>query len=164
MPIETYETLFLLDATRLASDADEVKSSVRNVLERYGAEILVERPWDDRKLIYPIKKQKKGTFHIFYYKLESTKQKEIDTDMRINDNVLRYLTVKLDPKWTEMILEVAYNEQSSGFALRGLQEEANAGDVTPNLGEVPDAGEAVTAAVGGRRPPRRQERFEEDDE
>ena len=163
MPIETYETLFLLDSTRLASEPDEVKSSVRNVLERYGAEILVERPWDDRKLVYPIKKQKKGTFHIVYYKLESKNQHQIDTDMRINDNVLRYLTVKLDPKWSDMMLDIASNEQSSGFALRGLQEEASAGDVTPNMGDVPDSGEAVNAAIGGRRPPRREQRRDDDE-
>ena len=37
MPIATYETLFMLDATKVAADADAVKQQVHHLLERHGA-------------------------------------------------------------------------------------------------------------------------------
>ena len=150
MPIELYETLFMLDSTRYASDADAIKGQLHTTLERYGSEIVVSRMWDDRKLFYAIRKQKKAVFHIVYYKCESTKQREIERDFAINESVMRLLTSHVDPKWAETILDIARNDTAPGFALRGLQDD-NAGDnVTPNLGE-DFQGEAFTAAGAGRR-------------
>ena len=155
MPVETYETLFLLDSTKLSADPDGVRGHLHGTLERYGGEVLVSRPWDDRKLAYPIQKQKKGAYHIVYYRIESVKQADIERDLKLNETILRHMTLHVDPKWAETILDVARNDTAAGFALRGMQEEAGPDNVTPNLGEGQEAGEAVAAATGGRRPPRR---------
>lgn len=135
MPVELYETMFLIDSTKLSADPDAVRGQIINTLERYGATIEVNRPWDDRKLAYPIKKQKKGVYHIIYYRMESTRQSELDHDLRINENLLRYMTIHVDPKWSEAMLEVAKNDQVMAFALKGIQEEAGPGDMQPNYGE-----------------------------
>jgi small subunit ribosomal protein S6 len=155
MPVELYETLFLLDSNRLAADADAVRGQLHATLERYGAQIDVSRPWDDRKLAYPIKKQKKGAYHIVYYRLDSLKQADIERDLKINESVLRHMTLNVDPKWADIILDAARNDTSMAFAIRGMQEEADPSNVTPNLGDAggPD-GEALAAATGGRRPRR----------
>ena len=154
MPIETYETLFMLDSTRFASDGEAVKNQLHATLERYGSEILVSRMWDDRKLFYPIRKQKKATFHIVYYKCESTKQRDIERDFAINENVLRLMTSNIDYRWTETMMEIAQNDTTPGFALRGLQDDTAGDNVTPNFGGEAE-GEAFTAAGAGRRRPER---------
>ncbi len=157
MPVEMYETLFMFDSTRLASEPDAVRGQVHTTLERYGAEILVTRPWDDnRKLAYTIKKQKKASYHIVYYRLDSLKQRDIERDFAINENVLRLLTINIDPKWSDVLLDVARNDNSPAFAIHGMQEEASSADVTPNLEGQMD-GEAFAAATGGRRPPPRRD-------
>ena len=70
MPKANYETLFLLDSTKVSSDAEAVKAQLHHILERHGGAIEVSRPWDyNHKLSYPIEKQKKGSFHIVYYTL-----------------------------------------------------------------------------------------------
>jgi ribosomal protein S6 len=46
MPVQTYETLLLLDPTKVSADADGVKQQVHHILERHGAEVLISRPWD----------------------------------------------------------------------------------------------------------------------
>lgn len=126
MPVATYETLLLLDATKVSADADAVRQQVHHALERHGAQILVSRPWDyNHKLSYPIKKQKKGAFHIVYYTLESTKQAELERDFALVESIFRQMTLKIDPKWEEAILEVARNEQGNGFAVRGMSDEAS---------------------------------------
>jgi small subunit ribosomal protein S6 len=154
MPVQLYETLFLLDATKLSADPDGVRGQLQTTLEKHGAQIEVSRPWDDRKLAYPIQKQKKGSYHIVYYHMDSRKQLEFERDLKLNENLLRHMTLMVDPKWAEAVMDVARNDHSAGFALRGMQDEAVPSDVSPNLAEGLPEGEAVTAATGGRRPRR----------
>jgi small subunit ribosomal protein S6 len=126
MPIQIYETLFLLDPTKVSSDAEGVKTQLHHIIERHGGHVEISRPWDyNHKLTYPIGKQKKGSFHIVYYSFESTKQAELERDFALQEGlILRQLTTKLDPKWKEEILKVAREDTSNGFALRGMQDEA----------------------------------------
>ena len=126
MPVNTYETMFLLDATKVASDADNVKQQVHHLLERHGAQVQISREWNyNQKLAYPISKQKKGAFHIVYYTMESTKQVELERDFALAEGViLRSLTLRVDPKWQETVLGIARDEQGKEFAVKGMQEEA----------------------------------------
>jgi small subunit ribosomal protein S6 len=154
MPVELYETLFLLDAAKLAAEPDTVKGQLTATLEKHGAQVDTARPWDDRKLTYPIKKNKKGSFFIVYYRIESRKQHDIDHDLKLNENILRYLTSHIDSKWADAMLDVAHNDHSTAFALRGMHEEPSPMDMNPNLGEGVPEGEAVAAAHAARRPRR----------
>ena len=154
MPIQLYETMFLFDSAKLAADADTIRHQLIHGLEKHHAEVLVSRPWDDRKLSYPIHKQKKGSYHIVYYRMESTKQAEFEQDLRLNENLLRHLTLAIDPKWEDVALDVARNDTAAAFAVRGMQEEVAPGDINPNLGEALPEGEAVAAATAARRPRR----------
>src|SRR6478609_9737024 len=101
MPTQTYETLFLLDPTKVSADADGVKNQLHALIERHGGHIEVSRPWDyNHKLAYPIGKSKKGSFHIVYYTFESTRQAELERDFQLQEGlILRQLTSKIDPKW-----------------------------------------------------------------
>src|SRR4051812_10911605 len=109
MPVNTYETLFLLDPTKVSADADAVKQQVHHILEKHGGHVLVSREWNyNQKLTYPINKQKKGAFHIVYYTMESTHQAELERDFALADAVIfRHLTLHVDPKWEEVVLGIA---------------------------------------------------------
>jgi small subunit ribosomal protein S6 len=150
MPIATYETLFLLDPTKVSNDAEAVKTQLHHILERHGAHVEVSRPWDyNHKLTYPIEKQKKGSFHIIYYTLESTKQKELEGDFKLApETILRHLTLKIDPKWRDVIMGVAKEDAGNGFAVRGMQDEA-AVTTDPSAIGGEFSGEGDFAGVGG---------------
>ncbi len=156
MPVQLYETLFLIDSTKLAIEPDAVRATLHASVEKHAGKIEVTRPWDDRKLTYPIQKQKKGSFHIIYYRLESKLQSELDRDFKLNENLLRWMTIHIPAKWEQSMLDVAHNDHGAAFYLRGIQDEPSPTDGTPilNLGEggVLPMGEAVAAATGGRRP------------
>jgi small subunit ribosomal protein S6 len=126
MPVKTYETLFLLDPTKVSADAEGVKQTLHHIIERHGGHVEISRPWDyNHKLSYPIGKQKKGSFHIVYYKMESTRQSELERDFALQEGlILRQMTSKLDPKWHDEIMKVAREDTTNGFALRGMQDEA----------------------------------------
>src|SRR5687768_12450081 len=103
MPTKLYETLFLLDPTKVAADAESVKNQLHTIIERHGGHIEVSRPWDyNHKLSYPINKQKKGSFHIVYYTFESTRQAELERDFALQEGlILRQLTSRVEPKWQD---------------------------------------------------------------
>jgi small subunit ribosomal protein S6 len=161
MPVVTYETMFLLDSNKVSADADGIKNQIHHILERHGGQIVVSRPWDyNHKLTYPIGKQKKGAFHIIYYTMESTKQRELERDFALQEGlILRQLTLKLDPKWTETILGIAREETANGFAVRGMHDEATVQTDPAAIGGDPsmmgmDEGGPPPAREGGGGPRR----------
>jgi len=165
MPIELYETMFAIDSNRMATDADSIKESLRMLLVKHGGEILVNKTWSEsQKLAYPINKQRKGYYHIFYYKLESTKQKAIEDEIRLtmSDFMLRHMTSNIDYRYAEVMLHIA-REESNQFALRGYHDEPSPTDMTPATINDPSAANYVppdenrpvpTLAAPPRRPRR----------
>ncbi|HXD85293.1 MAG TPA: 30S ribosomal protein S6 [Urbifossiella sp.] len=157
MPAHQYETLFMLDATKVAADADAVKQQLHHILERHGAAIQVSREWNyNQKLAYPINKQKKGAFHIVYYTMESTHQQALERDFKLAEGVIfRQMTLNIEPKWQEAILGIAHNEHGKEFAVRGMQEEAAVTTDPSAIGEMgmEDHGHGHGGPRrGGRRP------------
>jgi small subunit ribosomal protein S6 len=135
MPTATYETMFLLDSNKVTADAEAAKLQIHHLLERHGGQVIVSRPWDyNHKLSYPIGKQKKGAFHIIYYTMESTHQSALERDFALAEGlILRQLTLKIDPKWHDIIMGVARDDAGNGFAVKGMQEEAAVAGV-PGMG------------------------------
>ncbi len=159
MAMALYETLYAFDATRMSSDGESIRNGLRHLLEKYGAQIVVERAWDENgKLAYPINKQKKAYFHILYYKMESTKQGELEGDLRLNEDLLRHMTIHIDPKWADTVLEAAKND-GNRFAIKGMQDDSAAlgeGIISNDplaRGEVPEL--APAGAPAPRPRPRR---------
>ena len=64
MAKNTYECMFLLDTNKVSGDVPAAQQQIHQLLERNQAEILASRPWDERRLAYPIKGQKKGLYPI----------------------------------------------------------------------------------------------------
>lgn len=141
MSVELYETMVLFDSTRIAAEGDAIRAAVQHAIEKLGGHVDVSRPWDERKIAYPIRKQKKGTYHCYYYRLESTKQAELEREFHLNENVLRQMTLRVDPKWADAIMEIARNETSHSFAYRGMHDEtaidSNLGPNDPAHGGLP---------------------------
>lgn len=160
MAVVLYETLYAFDSTKMSTDGEAIKTALRQNLEKYGAQIVVERPWDENgKLAYPINKQKKAYFYIVYYRMESTKQGELEGDLRLNENLLRHMTIHVEPKWADTVLETARSE-GSRFALKSMQDDQAAlgeGIISNDplaRGEGFDPAAAAPAAAGAGGPPR----------
>lgn len=176
MPVQLYETMFVLDAGKMASDAETLKGAMHAIIEKHGGEILVSRPWNEnQKLAYPINKQKKAYFYIIYYKLESIKQHAMEADIRLSttEYLLRHLTSVIDPRYAEVMLHIAQDEQGSSFALRGMHDEPSPTDITPasindpavgglpaDIGPIPNLNNGAPVGGGSRGRGRRHEAAE----
>jgi small subunit ribosomal protein S6 len=134
MPVNAYECMFILDTSRTSTNMEEVKGQVHATLEKYGAEILASRPWSeknegklDSRLAYPIKGQKKGTYYLTFFKVDSHKLHEIELDFRLSESILRHMVLNVDPKWEEEMAGVAKDEHRS--CLAALREDIGGGDM-----------------------------------
>jgi small subunit ribosomal protein S6 len=164
MPVHQYETMFLLDATKVTADADAVKQQLHHILERHGATIQYSREWNyNQKLAYPINKQKKGAFHIVYYTMESGHQSALELDLKLAEGiVLRQMTLNIDPKWQDTILGIARDDHGKEIAVRGMQEEVSVTtDPSAIGGEMMGMGIGMEEGHGGPR--RRREPGEKHD-
>lgn len=91
--MQIYEGMFLLDSGRAAKDWAGTEAIVTQVLERYGARLLLKDRWDERKLAFPIKKQKRGTYYLAYFEAPGNALAEIRRDLTLTDGVLRFLVL-----------------------------------------------------------------------
>src|SRR5688572_17200346 len=62
-----YEAMFLFPPPGTI-DVDGMTTMARGIIERHGGSVLHIKKWDERKLSYEIKRQKRGTYIIAYYK------------------------------------------------------------------------------------------------
>lgn len=107
MPVNTYEGLFIFDSNRYSRDPAGVPGQVAEAVGRQGGELLVSRLWEERRLAYPIKGHRKGTYWLMYFRMESHKLADLDRDCRINDAVLRHLFLKIDPRIADAVVQHA---------------------------------------------------------
>ena len=89
MPI--YEGMFLLDTARAAKDWEGTEALVTGILERYGAKLILKDKWDERKLAYPVKKQRRGTYYLAYFEAPAATMGEVRRDLLLTEGVLRFL-------------------------------------------------------------------------
>lgn len=86
-----YEGMFLLDSGRAAKDWEGTRALVDGVLERYGAKPILRDRWDERKLAYTIKRQKRGTYYLNYFDASGDAVTQIRRDLTLTEGVLRLL-------------------------------------------------------------------------
>lgn len=116
--------MFLLDSARYNADANGVVSGIHAMFEKHKGEILISRPWDERRLMYSVAGQKKCTYYLIYVKIEGRAFEQIGNDFSLYDPILRHLIIKIHPKLVDAMLNVARDEHAA-IALHapGLSEE-----------------------------------------
>ena len=107
MADNVYEGMVILNANRYARDPQAVAGQLPEMVQEAGGEILVSRLWEERRLAYPIKRQRKGTYWLTYFRLDSNKLSEIQRKCRLADSILRSLFLKVDPRIVDALVEHA---------------------------------------------------------
>jgi len=143
MPANVYECMFLLDTTKVAGDVANADKQLRTIFERNSAEVLVSRPWDERRLMYPVRNQKKGLYYLTYISAEGKSLAGIEQDCKLSEMIMRQMILRIDPKLVETMLSIAKGEHA--VALHNIQEEP-----TDNIGGAPVP--AIAEDDGPRRP------------
>ena len=79
---------------------DEVRNDVvekaKAIVVNAGGQISEVEEWGKKKLAYEIQKMSEGFYYFIHFDAESTVPAEVESRVRILDNVLRFLVVRAD--------------------------------------------------------------------
>lgn len=123
MARNVYEAMVLLDSNRYARNPGGVAGQIADTVTRLGGEVLVSRLWSEQKLAYPIGTHRKGTYWLTYFRLDSLKQAELTRQLRLNENVLRTLILRVDERLVDTLVAHASGAAASPAAGEGKPAE-----------------------------------------
>ena len=89
-----YELCFVVNAKIEDEERANAVAKVKALIERFGGAITNVDEWGKKKLAYEIQKMKEGFYYFIQFEAETSAPKEIESRIRIMDNVIRYLIVK----------------------------------------------------------------------
>jgi len=92
--LRDYETVIIWSASIPENEIDHEHERVVEIIKGEGGAYGSSDKWSRRMLAYPIKKQTEGIYHFIRWNGENSVIEAIDKYLRINDNCLRYLTLK----------------------------------------------------------------------
>src|SRR6476620_3608464 len=114
-----YECMVIFDPNKYAQNPGGLAATIPDLVAKCGGEVLVSRLWQEQKLAYPIGSHKKGAFWLTYFRLESGKLVEFNRELRINEAIVRSLTLKVEPRLVEALVEHAKGTQKARPATEG---------------------------------------------
>ena len=127
--MRNYENLVIVKPTFTAEEIQTSIKAIEEIITSNGGEIATTSAMGMRKLAYPIEKNERGYYHVVYYSIAPAAIAEIERRFRINEDLLRFVTIK-------------YDTNREKAAWNSLVEKAQKAAATPAKEEAPKAEEA----------------------
>ncbi len=94
--MNNYELALVVNA-KIEDDAREaLVNSVKDLITRFGGKITNVDEWGKKRLAYEIQKMHEGFYYFIKFEGAATVPGELDSRIRIMENVLRFLCVRQD--------------------------------------------------------------------
>jgi len=94
-----YELIYIIDTGLEEAARKELIEKVSALITGNGGEIeKVDETWGKRRLAYAIDYKTEGWYVLVNFKAPAELPRELERNLQINENVLRYLVVKLEEK------------------------------------------------------------------
>ena len=114
-----YEHIIIARQDISPQQAEALNDTLKHLIEDQGGHVAKIEYWGLRNLTYRIKKNRKGHYSLLALDAPSDAVKEVERQLSINEDVLRYLTVRVE----ELDLEL-----SPVLARRDRDRERDRGD------------------------------------
>lgn len=131
-----YETLFIVTPDSSEEDLKAVATKIKGVVSGMNGIVASYDEQGKKKLAYSVKKQNKGYYVLMDYVGSADIVSEIERNMRLDDRVLKYLTVK-------------------------LADQVDPESIEPEKSEPPEEAESVETPEEEAQPPEAEESAEE---
>lgn len=139
--MRNYENLVIVKPTFTAEEIQASIKAIEETITSNGGEIATTDTMGMRKLAYPINKSERGYYHVIYYSIAPSAISEIERRFRINEDLLRFVTIKYDTNreviaWNQLV------EKAQKKAAAPAKEETPVVEETP-VTEAPEVEEAA---------------------
>ena len=103
-----YENLVIVKPTLTEEEIKAQLAAIDEIITTNGGEIAARDEIGIKKLAYAINKNERGYFYVVYYTMEPKNIAEVERRYRINEELLRFVTIKYDSKrevkaWSELV-------------------------------------------------------------
>ncbi|MEB3122012.1 MAG: 30S ribosomal protein S6 [Snowella sp.] len=102
-----YEMMYILRPDISEEVVQQEVTRYREFLEQYNAQDLTIKIWGKRRLAYPIGKFQDGIYVLVNYSADGKQVAPLERAMRLSEQVIRYMTLKLPAKKATAKDEVA---------------------------------------------------------
>ncbi|MEE8139840.1 MAG: 30S ribosomal protein S6 [Alphaproteobacteria bacterium] len=91
-----YESVFITRQDISSSQAEALVDSFAEIIANSGGSVPKKEYWGLRNLAYRIKKNRKGHYALLNIDAPPAAITEMERNMRLNEDVLRFMTVRVD--------------------------------------------------------------------
>jgi small subunit ribosomal protein S6 len=91
-----YENVFIARQDISAAQVEALADTFTGIVTAQGGQVTKREYWGLRNLAYRIKKNRKGHYILFNLEAPPPAVNELERNMRINEDVLRYITVRVE--------------------------------------------------------------------
>jgi small subunit ribosomal protein S6 len=93
-----YEELFIVRPDATEEEVDPVVEQLKNVITHAGGTVDKVDKWGTRRLAYRVLKYDEGQYILLQFTAKANTVLELERRLRVNDLVLKFLTVRIDEK------------------------------------------------------------------
>ena len=125
-----YELIYIVASDATEQQITDLHTQVEEIIGRYSGTLEKTDNWGRRKLAYEIGPHKEGTYVLEHITGSGELMKEIDRRLRVSDQVIRHITVRVDEehKVIERARAIRKEGSSRRRVARGLPPERQPGE------------------------------------
>ena len=114
-----YETIFITHPDLTEEELSELKEKINSILTQFKGEAIKLDDWGVKKLNFEVRKNSRGRYFLLDYAAGKDLIRELERNLRLNDRVLRFQTVRI-------------GDQITPEAIKTLKETAGAERTKPS--------------------------------
>ncbi|WP_265262710.1 30S ribosomal protein S6 [Spirulina subsalsa] len=101
MTTRSYEMMYVLRPDLSEDQVNEATRKYQEMLANLGATSIQNKIWGRRRLAYEIQRFQDGIYVLIHYQGDGSQIAPVERAMRLSEEVIRYITLKLDEEKPE---------------------------------------------------------------
>ena len=143
-----YELFFILDSNQNDDEVSTVSGRIKDIINNHEGVVIKEENWGVRTLAYEINKQPKGRYILFFFSALPTVVVALEKNFNVMENVLKYMTIKLNKHQLEAYQKKAAKEEADKIAAEAAKKAEAEAETAPEAEtETPAAPESTPEAA-----------------
>lgn len=103
--MQRYELMFIISPKVKEADMRPAADQIQKMITAGGGKVIEELDWGKKKFAYPIKNYRHGFYYVLSFDTEPAAAKQLDNSLKQNDDLLRYLMIRLETSAVKALTE-----------------------------------------------------------
>ncbi len=116
--IRNYETLFIIKSDATEAKIAEVHKKNQAIIESFQGKVVNLDVWGKRKFAHPVNKETRGNYFHLMFTASTDCVAEMERNMRISDDVVRFISVRLEDEKEPMTLLAEFKARLAAHSKR----------------------------------------------